>query len=73
MELLAYLQTNGLSMAAFAERVGVNQSTISRVANHVCAPEPELAVKIVNATQGAVQLWDLYTGVQKKFRCVGCE
>lgn len=53
--------------AAVGRMVDVRGETISRVARGVQVPKPDLAVRLVVATKGAVTLDELY-GVPLKWR-----
>ena len=52
--LTKYLKDNDESQQCFAERVGIHQSTVSRILNNTFRPSPELALKIEQATGGQV-------------------
>lgn len=58
-KLKQYLSDTQTPQAAFAARVGVDQTTISRIARKRVAPSLELALRIKEATSGAVQPEDL--------------
>ena len=60
MTLLAYLQTHGLTHAAFAEKIGVGVETARRYALGLRHPRPAIMRRIVDATDGAVQPSDFY-------------
>jgi DNA-binding transcriptional regulator YdaS (Cro superfamily) len=64
MDLRLYLKTERISHRLFAERLGVNQSTITRL----CAPDPpwpsrDLVQAIDRATGGRVRAADFYKQV----------
>lgn len=59
MKLLQYLEEVGLSYAAFAAKVGVTPSSVSRIANGKRIPRADLAERITIATKGKVKLADL--------------
>lgn len=52
--LNAYLARSGIKQATFAQRVGVTQATISKLVARTMQPSLELAMKIEDATGGAV-------------------
>lgn len=52
--LALYLARSGLRQADLAERVGVQQGTISRLASGLLTPSLDLAFAIERATDGAV-------------------
>lgn|GEM_PF-2739706 len=56
--LFQYLQANGIRQADFAERCGVTQSVISRLAKGRAQPSPKLAGTIEKETGGAVRFYD---------------
>jgi plasmid maintenance system antidote protein VapI len=53
-DLNAYLARSGIKQAIFAQRVGVTQATISKLVARTMSPSLELALKIEDATGGAV-------------------
>lgn len=53
-DLPEYLTKSGLKQAAFAQRIGVTQATVSKLIARTMLPGLELAVKIEDATGGAV-------------------
>lgn len=55
-----YLKSNNLSQSAFADRVGVNQATISKLVRGTIMPSIGLALAIQRETAGAVpvDVWD---------------
>jgi predicted transcriptional regulator len=59
MKLADYLAQEGLSEAAFAERIGVTQAAVNRYKKDR-VPEPEPMRAIVAATGGAVQPNDFF-------------
>lgn len=48
-----------MSHAAFAEKIGATQATVSRYANGDRFPSPEMITKIVKVTKGKVTAADL--------------
>ena len=52
--LQTYLSESGLRQADLAQMVGVQQTTISRLARGIITPSLDLAFAIERATQGAV-------------------
>ena len=55
-KLQTYLKDNTLSQSRFAEMIGVNQATISKLCAGAISPNLETAQKIATATNGAVPL-----------------
>ena len=55
-----YLKANNLSQSVFADRVGVNQATISKLVRGTISPSISLALAIQRETGGAVpvDVWD---------------
>jgi DNA-binding transcriptional regulator YdaS (Cro superfamily) len=53
-ELGTYLKEVGISQKAFADQLGVDPSVVSRFIARTARPGLELAVKIEDATGGAV-------------------
>lgn len=53
-KLSSYLSSQKITQRQFAEAVGVDQSVVSRLTRLEMMPSLELAVKIQNATGGAV-------------------
>ena len=60
MQLADYLREQNLSQAAFGERIGEPQQTVSRIAAGRSIPRPKIMAKIVEATGGAVTPNDFY-------------
>ena len=60
MTLPDYLNAQGITRTAFAARVGVNVSTISRLCTGQTRPEAALVTAIVRETGGAVLPNDLF-------------
>lgn len=52
--LAEYLTQNGLTQSEFAERVGITQSVVSRLARRRIKPHIDLAAAIERETRGAV-------------------
>lgn len=59
MKLDEYLNVNGISGAAFAERIGVNAATVYRIKTGRVFPHRSTLAAIVEATGGAVTANDL--------------
>lgn len=53
-DLPEYLTKTGLKQAAFAQRIGVTQVTVSKLIARTMLPGLELAVRIEDATCGQV-------------------
>lgn len=60
MTLTDYLRETRQTQMAFAARLGVSASTISRLCRGETAPEAGLVTKIVAATEGRVLPNDLF-------------
>ncbi|MCB1352085.1 MAG: helix-turn-helix transcriptional regulator [Rhodobacteraceae bacterium] len=54
MTLTEYLRQNGITQAAFAQRIGMSQTGLSKICNGRCSISLERAVQIHHATGGAV-------------------
>jgi len=54
MTLTEYLRQNGITQAAFAQRIGMSQAGLSKVCNGRCGISLERAAKIHRETGGAV-------------------
>ena len=50
---------SGLSVAQFAARAGIHNSTVSEIYRGRRWPEPDTALLILEATGGAVSVWDV--------------
>lgn len=59
MELAKYMTENGLTDSAFAEKIGVDRSVVSKLRIRTLGASIETAVKIIDATGGAVTAHDL--------------
>ncbi len=59
MKLEEYLTQEKLNGLTFAEKHNLSQSTISRILNNKVQPSPDVALKIEQATQGAVTRMEL--------------
>jgi Helix-turn-helix. len=66
MNLEQWRKIQGLTNNRLADMVGVNKSTISRLRRGVTKPSPDTAKAIVELTDGAVTLGDLYGGNLRK-------
>jgi len=60
MKLIDWLQKKKISMSAFAEMVGVNVGTVSRLCAGETVPTKETAGAIKTATKGKVTANDFY-------------
>ncbi len=60
MTLEKYLIKHGLTSVAFAEKVGVDQSTIHRLRKRDQIPSRDLMDRIFKATGGAVRADDFF-------------
>lgn len=58
MQLSDYLAKHGITHAAFAERLGVSQGTVTRYVNGDRIPRPEHLVRIKDLTRGKVTVSD---------------
>jgi transcriptional regulator with XRE-family HTH domain len=72
MDLLTYIEANGLSPSKFAERVGVPPSTITRVLSGDREPGLGLLKKIHSATNGAVTPNDFLPSAAADRGAVAC-
>lgn len=59
MTLDQYLTDNGLKEADFAEKIGVDQSTVNRL-RKTQVPSKEVMAKIFDVTGGAVRADDFF-------------
>jgi transcriptional regulator with XRE-family HTH domain len=59
MTLKQYLEVKALSLAQFAEKIGVKRNSISRYV-HGRVPDPPTVIAIYRETRGAVAPNDLY-------------
>lgn len=60
MTLSEYLTQNSLSIAAFAARLGVNKSAVSRWATGARLPRRDMMNRINDATEGEVTANDFF-------------
>lgn len=60
MTLADYLNQEGLTNAAFASEIKVNQSTVARLRNGDIMPSKAVMVRIFFATKGKVRADDFY-------------
>lgn len=60
MRLQDYLTKTGMTQTAFADLLGVKQATISRYLSGARKPEPDLMVRIFEATRGSVSPNDFF-------------
>ncbi|WP_340109485.1 helix-turn-helix transcriptional regulator [Pikeienuella sp. HZG-20] len=65
--LREYLLTTGTTQAAFADVVGLKQSTVSRLARGATLPSLTVAIAIDRATKGAVAAssWPVPTALER--------
>jgi transcriptional regulator with XRE-family HTH domain len=63
MKLSDYLAANGIGDADFADRIGVNRSTVSRLRRTNQKPTGETLEAIFRATDGAVSANDFWLEV----------
>ena len=59
MTLSEYLSEAGLTDAQFAEKLGVNRSTVTRIRNGTHPPSMRTVIRIAEATDGKVTANDL--------------
>ncbi|WP_419797909.1 MAG: helix-turn-helix domain-containing protein [Terasakiella sp.] len=59
MQLKAYLKKKKITMLAFASRIDVNVSTVSRICRGVVVPSRSTMQRIYDATDGKVKPTDL--------------
>ena len=59
MTLKKFLQTTNISIAKFAENTGINPNTLQTYVHQTSEPTVTNAIKIIDATHGAVKLQDL--------------
>jgi len=59
MKLDLYLKENGLTDAAFGERIGLSQSQVSRIRRGLSWPSKEVIASIASATSNAVTANDI--------------
>jgi transcriptional regulator with XRE-family HTH domain len=59
---LTYLTESGVKQSEFAERVGITQGMVSRLAHNLASPSLELAVAIERETGGAIKASDWVDG-----------
>lgn len=60
MRLKTYLHLNKLSVAAFAERIGMSPSVVCRYSNGRIIPRPGVMQRIYDVTGGQVTFADFY-------------
>lgn len=60
MKLQNYLTKKSMSQAEFARKLGIGRADIHRYVKGIRKPRPELANRIVEFTEHAVTLEDLY-------------
>jgi transcriptional regulator with XRE-family HTH domain len=60
MKLSTFLETNGISEAAFARALGVSQVTVNRYCNDKRFPDPQMIERIFRATGEKVGVVDWY-------------
>lgn len=59
MNLKTFLQKTKISTAQFAKNTGINENTLHTYVNRRSEPTVSNAIKIIEATHGAVELKDL--------------
>ena len=59
MKLKKYLESTNVSIAKFSESTGINENTMSTYVHRTSEPTVTNAIKIIEATHGAVELKDL--------------
>ncbi len=59
MKLRSYLEKNGISERAFADRIGCSQASVNRYCGERI-PEPDTMRKIIEITGGEVTANDFY-------------
>ena len=59
MNLATYLGQNGISDVAFASSIRVSRSMVTKLRHGLAKPSADTALRIENATSGAVKLADL--------------
>ena len=57
-KLSAFLKDNNITQAQFAKRIGVHQSTVSRLCDSPASITVPVALKIERATDGVVRVAD---------------
>ena len=60
MDLRSYLDVRDMSIAAFADLLGVSVQTVHRYVNGDRLPRPDVMVRIAEVTGGAVKPNDFY-------------
>jgi predicted transcriptional regulator len=63
MRLSEFLANNGLTPEQFAKKVGVHPTTIYRALKGVTIPKRQNMRRIIEATQGEVDVYDLMHAV----------
>ncbi len=71
MTLQEYLDAHDLTVAQFAEKTGMEESTVHRAYHGKVMPSPKTVEQINRATRGAVTILDLYRTFQRSARMVG--
>ena len=59
MKLKRFLKTTDVSISSFARKTGINANTMLTYVNEKSEPTVTNAIKIIDATVGAVSLKDL--------------
>lgn len=62
--LETYLERSGESFAEFAASVGTTRQTIFRIVKRQNKPSPDLAIKIIAATNDTLSLADFFAGAK---------
>jgi transcriptional regulator with XRE-family HTH domain len=60
MDLRSYLDVRDMSIAVFADLLGVSVQTVHRYVNRERLPRPDVMVRIAEVTGGAVKPNDFY-------------
>ncbi len=68
MELKAYLLKENLGVSAFAKKADMKQPYLSLIINNKRVPSPPLALRISEATGGAVSVMELLFPDKKRER-----
>lgn len=66
MTLKKFLQSTNVSVAQFAKNTGINANTLQTYVHRTSEPTVTNAIKIIDATHGAVSLKDLQVKGEKK-------
>jgi DNA-binding XRE family transcriptional regulator len=72
MKLIEYLDQEKITQCEFAKHLGCTKNTIYRISGGIHYPSPRLAKMIIEFTDGAVTLDDLYSDRPRKTECPYC-